>query len=72
MLDSFLTPPYSRLHCCSIEGLATFVAAVDDPSVGAVLAVAIAIHNIPEGLCVAMPIFYATGTWYPVVLYLAL
>ena len=28
---------------------------------GAVLAVAIAIHNIPEGLCVAMPIYYATG-----------
>jgi ZIP family zinc transporter len=25
------------------------------------LALAIAIHNIPEGLCVAMPIYYATG-----------
>merc|ERR1712166_868686 len=25
------------------------------------LGVAIAIHNIPEGLCVAMPIYYATG-----------
>jgi ZIP family zinc transporter len=25
------------------------------------LAIAIAIHNIPEGLCVAMPIYYATG-----------
>lgn len=43
------------------EGLATFVAALDDPRVGAVLAVAISIHNIPEGLCVAMPIYYATG-----------
>ncbi len=30
-------------------GLATFVAALQDPKVGAVLAVAIAIHNIPEG-----------------------
>eukprot|EP00550_Attheya_septentrionalis_P009653 CAMPEP_0198281106 /NCGR_PEP_ID=MMETSP1449-20131203/1100_1 /TAXON_ID=420275 /ORGANISM="Attheya septentrionalis, Strain CCMP2084" /LENGTH=332 /DNA_ID=CAMNT_0043976741 /DNA_START=191 /DNA_END=1189 /DNA_ORIENTATION=+ len=43
------------------EGLATFVAALNDPKVGAVLAVAIGIHNIPEGLCVALPIYYATG-----------
>jgi zinc transporter, ZIP family len=25
------------------------------------LAVAIIIHNIPEGICVALPIYYATG-----------
>jgi ZIP family zinc transporter len=31
------------------SGLATFVAALEDPKVGAVLAIAIAIHNIPEG-----------------------
>lgn len=43
------------------EGLATFVAALEDPSIGAVLAVAISLHNIPEGLCVALPIYYATG-----------
>ena len=43
------------------EGLATFVAALDNPRVGAVLAIAIGIHNIPEGLCVALPIYYATG-----------
>ena len=43
------------------EGLATFVAALNDPGVGAVLAIAIGIHNIPEGLCVALPIYYATG-----------
>lgn len=42
-------------------GLATFVAALQDPKVGAVLAVAIAIHNIPEGLCVALPIYYSSG-----------
>jgi len=29
--------------------------------VGASLGVAIAVHNIPEGLCVAMPVLYATG-----------
>lgn len=44
-----------------MQGLATFVATLNDPKVGAVLAIAIAIHNIPEGLCVAMPIYYATG-----------
>lgn len=43
------------------EGLATFVAALENPQVGAVLAIAIGIHNIPEGLCVALPIYYATG-----------
>ena len=43
------------------EGLATFVASLSDPKVGGVLAVAIAIHNIPMGLCVALPIYYATG-----------
>ena len=41
-----------------VQGLATFVAALDDPKVGVVLAVAIAIHNIPEGLCVALPVYY--------------
>lgn len=44
------------------EGLATFVAVLEDPSVGASVAIAIAIHNIPEGVCVAMPIYYATGS----------
>ena len=33
----------------SVAGLATFVATARDTSVGAPLAVAIAIHNIPEG-----------------------
>jgi ZIP family zinc transporter len=43
------------------EGLATFLAALEDPSVGAAIAVAIALHNIPEGISVSVPIFYATG-----------
>ena len=29
-------------------------------SIGIPLAIAIAVHNIPEGICVSMPIFYAT------------
>merc|ERR1711933_670220 len=41
--------------------MVTYIAYVDDAAVGAALAIGIAIHNIPEGLCVAMPMFYATG-----------
>jgi len=44
------------------EGLATFLAALEDPSVGAAIAIAIALHNIPEGVSVSVPIFYATGS----------
>ena len=51
------------------EGLATFLAAMQDPSLGVAIAVAIALHNIPEGISVSVPIFYATGNrkkafWY--------
>lgn len=42
------------------EGLATFIAAINDPTLGISIAVAIAIHNIPEGLAVSAPIYYAT------------
>ena len=44
------------------EGIATFVAALDNPKVGASIAAAVAIHNIPEGIAVAVPVFYATGS----------
>lgn len=44
------------------EGLATFVSALQDPSMGISIAVAIAIHNIPEGIAVSVPIYYATGS----------
>jgi ZIP family zinc transporter len=43
------------------EGLATFLAALEDPSVGVAIAIAVALHNIPEGISVSVPIFYATG-----------
>lgn len=51
------------------EGLATFIAALDDPTLGIAIAVAIAIHNIPEGIAVSVPIYYASGSrkkafWY--------
>lgn len=44
------------------EGIATFVSALQDPSLGVSIAIAIAIHNIPEGIAVSMPIYYATGS----------
>ncbi len=42
-------------------GLATFLAALQNPSLGVAIAVAIALHNIPEGISLSVPIFYATG-----------
>ncbi|WP_416239218.1 zinc transporter ZupT [[Eubacterium] hominis] len=44
------------------EGLATFVSALQDPSVAIPIVVAIAIHNIPEGIAVSVPIYHATGS----------
>lgn len=44
------------------EGFATFIAALQSPSIAIPIAVAIAIHNIPEGIAVAIPINYATGS----------
>ncbi len=51
------------------EGFATFVSALENPSVGITIAFAIAIHNIPEGMAVSLPIYHATGDkkkafWY--------
>ena len=43
------------------EGIATFLAAMQEPALGAAIAVAVALHNIPEGISVSVPIFYATG-----------
>lgn len=43
------------------EGLATFFATLESPSVGAPLAFAIAIHNIAEGIAIAVPVYFATG-----------
>jgi len=42
------------------EGLATFMGALQDPTMGVSIAIAVAIHNIPEGIAVSVPIYYAT------------
>ena len=39
------------------EGLATFVAALQEPRVAIPIVAAIAIHNIPEGIAVSVPIY---------------
>lgn len=44
------------------EGIATFLAALHDPTVAVAVTFAIAIHNIPEGISVYIPIYYATGS----------
>ncbi len=44
------------------EGLATFVSALQDPSIAIPIVAAVAIHNIPEGIAVAVPIYQATGS----------
>lgn len=44
------------------EGLATFITALQEPTIAIPVAVAIAIHNIPEGIAVSIPIYYATGS----------
>ena len=47
-----------------LKGLATFAAALADTKIGISLAIAITLHNIPEGVAVSIPIFYATGNKY--------
>lgn len=54
------------------EGLATFLAALQNPSLGLAIAIAVALHNIPEGISVAVPVFYATGSRKKAFLYSAL
>lgn len=44
------------------EGIATFMAAIEDPTLGVAIAIAIAIHNIPEGIAVSVPVYHATGS----------
>lgn len=44
------------------EGIATFISALNSPTLAIPITVAIALHNIPEGISVFVPIFYATGS----------
>eukprot|EP01125_Pyxidicula_operculata_P012563 TRINITY_DN4129_c0_g1_i3.p1 TRINITY_DN4129_c0_g1~~TRINITY_DN4129_c0_g1_i3.p1 ORF type:complete len:247 (-),score=40.52 TRINITY_DN4129_c0_g1_i3:208-948(-) len=42
------------------EGISTFASSLVDFKLGVSLAFAIGIHNIAEGVCVALPMYYAT------------
>lgn len=42
------------------EGIATLIAATDNPTLGIAIAFAVAIHNIPEGIAAAIPIYQVT------------
>lgn len=42
------------------EGIATFVSALQNPTLAIPIVVAIAIHNIPEGIAVSVPVYQAT------------
>lgn len=44
------------------EGIATFMTAYNDLSMGINLGIAIMLHNIPEGISISAPIYYATGS----------
>jgi len=44
------------------EGIATFLSALNTPTLAVAVTFAIAIHNIPEGISVYIPIYYATGS----------
>ena len=41
--------------------MATFISTLGNPQLGITIAIAIAIHNIPEGISVAIPVYYATN-----------
>ena len=40
--------------------MAVFFSALSDQSLGIVIAATIALHNIPEGMAVAVPVYFAT------------
>ena len=51
---------FRRWHVFLV-GMAVFAVSLDSLALGLPIALAIAIHNIPEGIAVSVPIYYATG-----------
>ena len=52
--------------------MATFLTTTQNLTLGVSVGIAIAIHNIPEGIAVALPIYHATGKKRYAMLYAAL
>ena len=44
------------------EGITTYLTSSVSISLGVSFAIGIAFHNIPEGICIAIPIFYSTAS----------
>ena len=44
------------------EGAVTFLAGLKEITIAKQIAIAVALHNIPEGISVSVPIYYATGS----------
>ncbi|KAI8804569.1 Zinc/iron permease [Cladochytrium replicatum] len=66
---SFVTLAAMTLHNLP-EGLATYLASLNDLKLGSQMAAAIFVHNIPEGMAIAIPLWAATqGSTYKVLLY---
>lgn len=56
----------------SADSFATFISSLDNLTLGIAIAIAVAIHNIPEGLAVSLPIYHATGDKKKAFIYSAL
>lgn len=44
------------------EGMLTLFTGYGDPAMGLTLTLAVAMHNVPEGVAVSVPVYYATGS----------
>ncbi|KAJ8556754.1 hypothetical protein ON010_g9213 [Phytophthora cinnamomi] len=44
------------------SGMATFTAGLDDPAFGLPMAIGVGLHNMAEGVAVAAPVYFATGS----------
>jgi zinc transporter ZupT len=47
--------------CLRAQGLMTFVSTLAEPELGIAMFVAVLLHNIPEGVCIAAPLLHGTG-----------
>ena len=45
-----------------LEGITAFVVALQDPFIAVPVLASVAIHNIPVGIAVALPVYYSTGS----------